>query len=115
MRWNVLLPLVCALASCNKKEAPSIAIATCPTCVVADGRGFTPNKITLPKADGTTKLTFTRTSNETCANEVVVPALNINVPLPLGKPVDIAIPTDKAQTFTFQCGMGMYKSSIVVQ
>ncbi len=115
MRLTLLLPLLSALTACNKKEVPALSVPSCPTCVIADGRGFTPSKLTLPKAEGTTKVTFTRTSTETCASEVVVPALNINVPLPLGKPVDIQIPTDKPQTLTFQCGMGMYKSSIVVQ
>ncbi len=118
MRWNVELVLLVvasvSVGACNK-EAPIVSTPACTTCVTADGRGFTPNKLTLAKAEGKTTLTFTRTSDETCATAVVFPALNINQPLPLGKPVDIAIPTDKAQTLTFQCGMGMYKSSIVVQ
>ena len=41
-------------------------------------------------------------------------ALNIKKALPKGTPVSITIPTDKEQTLTFQCGMGMYKSSVVV-
>ncbi|MBS2012546.1 MAG: hypothetical protein JST00_06655 [Deltaproteobacteria bacterium] len=28
--------------------------------------------------------------------------------------VAISVPTDEEQTLTFQCGMGMYKSSVVV-
>jgi plastocyanin domain-containing protein len=116
MCWKGLIlgSIAASLVACDKAEATASTPA-CKTCVTADGRGFTPNKLTLPKAEGKTTLTFTRTSDETCARDIVIPALNISLPLPLGKPVDVAIPTEKAQTLTFQCGMGMYKSSIVVQ
>ena len=40
---------------------------------------------------------------------------NIKEPLPLGKSVAINVPTDNERTLTFQCGMGMYKSKVVVQ
>ena len=34
--------------------------------------------------------------------------------LPKNTPVKIDVPTDKEQKLTFQCGMAMYKSSVVV-
>ncbi len=76
--------------------------------------GFTPNEVSLKKGEPTT-LVFTRTSNSTCAFEVVFPELKITKDLPLKKPVPIAVPTDDARVLTFQCGMGMYKSKVVVQ
>lgn len=105
--------------ACSKpeeKQAQAAEPAKCPTCVVADGRGFTPSKVTLAKGGPGSKgtVTFTRTSDETCAKEVVVPELKIKEDLPLNRPVTLQIPTDDAKTLTFQCGMGMYKSSIVV-
>ena len=59
-------------------------------------------------------LIFTRTSDDTCATEVVFPQLNIKKDLPKGTPVTITVPTDTEQTLTFQCGMGMYKSKVLI-
>ena len=84
-----------------------------PIPITADGDGFKPSKLKLKKGAPAT-LVFTRTSDDTCATEVVFPQLAIKKDLPKGQPVSITIPTDKEQTLTFQCGMGMYKSSVVV-
>jgi hypothetical protein len=29
--------------------------------------------------------------------------------------LQVHVPTDQARTLTFQCGMGMYKSSVIIQ
>jgi plastocyanin domain-containing protein len=46
---------------------------------------------------------------------VVFPDLKLEKPLPLNTPVSIEVPTGQARTLTFQCGMGMYKSAVVIQ
>jgi plastocyanin domain-containing protein len=107
---------VSALGGCDKKATGAPvpgpnADGSVPITVGKDG--FQPKSVTLKKgAPGT--LIFTRTTDETCATEVVFPQLDIKKDLPKDKPVTITIPTDKAQTLTFQCGMGMYKSAVVV-
>ena len=81
--------------------------------VTVGDQGFQPRHITLKRGEKST-LRFTRTSDKTCATEVAFPELGIRKPLPLNQPVDIDVPVDKARTLTFQCGMGMYKSQVVI-
>ena|SRR5277367_2058874 len=80
----------------------------------ADDKGFTPSSIALKKGAPST-LTFTRTSDDTCATEVVFPELNVKKTLPLNQPVDVDVPTGDARTLAFTCGMGMFKSAVVIE
>lgn len=108
-----LLPLAAgSLAGCSKKSAPG-ELSDGSIAITASDDGFKPSRVNLKKGAPAT-LVFTRTSDDTCATEVVFPQLDIKKDLPLGQAVSITVPTDKEQTLTFQCGMGMYKSSVVV-
>lgn len=107
---HLALTAVLVLAACDKSGPPAPPGAV---KVTADEKGFTPSSVTFKKGDKAS-LVFTRTSDETCATEVVFPELNIKKDLPKGTPVTIDVPTDKEQKLTFQCGMGMYKSAVVV-
>lgn len=99
-------------AGCSKK-ADGGAAASGPVAITVDGDGFKPSTVTFKK--GTPgKLIFTRTVDDTCATEVEFPQLNIKKELPKNTPVTVDVPTDKEQKLTFQCGMGMYKSSVVI-
>ena len=119
------LALACsaALLACSKSESHSsaleVAIPPAPpgvkqTKVVVDEKGFSPSKVELTKAEPAS-LVFVRTSDATCATEVVFPELKLEKELPLNTPVRIDIPTTEARTLTFQCGMGMYKSAVLIQ
>lgn len=83
------------------------------TAVTVNEDGFSPNHVEVKRGQKTT-LRFTRTSDKTCATEVAFPEMNLTKPLPLNQPIDVDVPSDQAKTFTFQCGMGMYKSKVVV-
>lgn len=82
--------------------------------ITAGDNGFQPNSVAVKKGELTT-LVFTRTTNDTCATAVVFPELGIKKDLPLKQPVAIDVPVDKARTLAFQCGMGMYKSKVVIE
>jgi plastocyanin domain-containing protein len=112
----MLASFACASAvGCEKKDAPPAAAESSggAISITADEKGFKPSSVTVKKGAPAT-LVFTRTSDDTCATEVVFPQLDIKKDLPKGQPVSITVPTDKEQTLTFQCGMGMYKSSVVI-
>ncbi len=61
------------------------------------------------------RLTFLRTTEDTCATEVVVPSLKVKRALPLNKPVEVEFTPEKAGTIDFACGMAMLKGAIVVE
>jgi len=81
--------------------------------VTVSDHGFTPSSIQAKRGQPLT-LQFTRVSAQTCAKQVAFPELNLTKDLPLDTAVTIQVPTDVARTLTFQCGMGMYKSSVVI-
>jgi plastocyanin domain-containing protein len=103
------LALVSSFA-CAKTEAG----APGKVSVTADGEGFHPSSVEVKQGSPLT-LEFKRTSDKTCATEVVFPDLKIEKKLPLNEVVSIEIPTTESRTLTFQCGMAMYKSKIVVR
>ena len=84
-----------------------------PINVEANAHGFTPASVAVKKGAAAT-LVFKRTTDDTCATEVVFPELKITKPLPLNTPVSIEIPAGEPRTVTFQCGMGMFKGKVIV-
>jgi plastocyanin domain-containing protein len=97
------------VSACDKKAAEPRIVA-----ITADDEGFKPSSVTLPQGPSGARLVFTRTSDDTCATDVEFPELGVKKDLPKNTPVTIEIPTDQERKLTFQCGMGMYKSSVVV-
>ncbi len=102
-----------ASAAVVASAAPGTA-GTTTVAVKVDGDGFTPSSATFKKGEHA-QLIFTRTSDKTCAKEVVFPELNLKKPLPLNEAVAIDVPTADARTLGFQCGMGMYKSTVTIR
>jgi plastocyanin domain-containing protein len=113
---RVLAALAAAVAlvalGCNKKSdaAPHLADVT------AGQHGFEPTsfKVAGGAPGTTTHVSFIRTTDQTCATEVVFPDLKIEKKLPLNEVVNVELPVDSPRTLSFQCGMGMYKGAIVV-
>jgi plastocyanin domain-containing protein len=105
MRFVAAAVLALLLGACQKQGDPKVMV---------DEKGFHPSSLELKKG-GSGRVVFTRTSDDTCAKEVVFKELGIKKDLPLGTPVAIDIPTDKERTLTFTCGMGMFESQLIVQ
>ncbi len=81
--------------------------------ITVTAEGFTPSQIQAAKGQPLT-LRFKRTSDQTCARDVQFPELGIKKELPLNQEVTVQVPTGEARKLTFQCGMGMYRSSVVI-
>jgi len=110
--------LVLASSACHSQKddgpKPVVAVGDQVIAVTADERGFTPAAVET-RAGSKLTLRFTRTTDETCADKVVFPEAGISKDLPLKQPVDVEVPTTKTGTLGFQCGMGMFKSSVIVR
>lgn len=124
MSRPLLLALGLCLLACKKDEpAPPAPAAAAPAPIEVKGKrvditassaGFSPKEVTVQKGEATT-LVFTRTTDDTCATEVVFPEIKLEKKLPLKQPVAVEVPVGEARTLAFQCGMGMYKSKVVIQ
>lgn len=74
---------------------------------------FEPSRLTL-RAGVPARLTFTRTSEKTCATSIVFASLKIKKELPLNEPVTIEFTPSRAGEIAFACGMNMLSGTIVV-
>ena len=81
--------------------------------IVVTEQGFEPAKVTL-RGGGSARLTFVRTTDKTCATEVVFPALKIRRALPLNQPVHIELTPTTTGDVAFACGMDMLKGVVVL-
>jgi plastocyanin domain-containing protein len=122
---SAVAAMMCALSTvtCGKKsDAAGESAAIPPPApgelrVTASEHGFAPSSLSIAKGGpgSLASLSFVRTTDQTCATEVVFPDLDVKKALPLNQPVTVNVPSDTARTLTFQCGMGMYKGALLVK
>jgi plastocyanin domain-containing protein len=115
MKRGLSILLVTLAVGCSKSDArSSSAAATGRVNIEANDHGFEPHEVTVNKGSATT-LVFTRTTDDTCAKEVVFPELHLTKELPLKQAVAVDVPAGDARTLAFQCGMGMFRGKVVIQ
>ena len=78
--------------------------------VTVSDKGFEPTRV-IVESGVPAVITFVRTTDATCAKEVIFPSLNIRRELPLDTPVAIEL-TPSHTDLGFVCGMGMFKGTI---
>ena len=122
------LALVLLLTACAKQEQPvaqqqpapapapvaQASAATVQEHTIDVAATFTPASVTL-KAGQPARLHFRRGAEPTCADEIVIPDLNVRKKIAANQTVTIDVPAQKARTLTFACGMDMMKGTVVVQ
>lgn len=77
-------------------------------------QGFEPYSLTVRRGVRT-QITFLRTTDNTCAKEVVFPDFAIKRELPLNQAVVITLVPKKQGEFRFTCGMNMMNGKLIVR
>jgi plastocyanin domain-containing protein len=80
--------------------------------VEVGGDGYHPGEISAPPSTPI-RLVFTRTTDEGCGQELVIPSLDVHRDLPLNEQVAVDLVTPASGRLAFTCGMGMYQGAVV--
>lgn len=122
--WMISLVALLAASACKKTDAApaaphAAAEVTAPAdgrvAIAVDGEGYHPATIRAAAGRQLT-LVFTRTTDETCGQQLVFPSMNnLRRDLPLNRPVEVALTVPATGAVAFTCGMNMYQGSVVVQ
>lgn len=103
---------VAVTVACNQQRQST----TGPRVVqlaVTDG-GFEPARVEVPRGQPFT-LVITRKTDQTCATEILIPALNERRALPLNQAVRIEVPKGVADTLNYVCGMHMFGGTVAAK
>ena len=76
--------------------------------------GFDPWRIEA-RAGKPLALIVTRTTDDTCATEMIIPDAGVKAPLPLGKPVRVELLPARTGKLRFSCAMKMFQGEIDVR
>ena len=122
---------VATQTGCAKGEtapAPTAAAAQAPTpppppaavpgtprkvALTVTPNGYEPSPITLRKGEPV-ELTITRTTDETCAHELVLEEAGLNAKLPLNQPVTVSFTPNRTGELKYGCAMGKMVSGVFV-
>ena len=99
------------LSSCASKSTTD---ATQRVSITVTEQGFEPAVVNV-KAGQPVTLLVKRTTDRTCATEVVMKEHNINQPLPLNQEVEITFTPAKSGDLVYACAMDMYKGTVHVE
>lgn len=98
-----------------------LVLSSAPACrsgprevrVTAGVNGFDPWRIEARRGEKLV-LVITRTTDDTCATELVIPEAGVNAKLPLGQPVRVELTPERAGKLRFSCAMKMFQGEIDV-
>ena len=84
------------------------------TATIVVNGGYSPSTVILKKGIPA-QVNFDMRDSTACLSHVVFEQLGVNKDLTKQKITTINIPTDKAQTFNFACGMDMFHGKVIVK
>ncbi len=85
-----------------------------PIRITVTKNGYEPHRVTATAGKPLT-LVVTRTTDETCATELVIPEAGISQPLPLLTPVAITFTPTRTGELRYSCAMKMFQGVIDVR
>lgn len=85
-----------------------------PVKITVTRNGYEPWRVQARQGQPLT-LIFTRTTDETCATEVVLPEYGIDRKLPLNEPVTITFTPQRTGELRYACAMNMFQGTIDVR
>lgn len=83
--------------------------------VAVTGEGFVVENPPTLKVGQPVTLVVTRSTEKTCATDIVLAEFGISQPLPLNKPVEVTFTPKKAGPVRFACAMDMIAGSLEVK
>jgi plastocyanin domain-containing protein len=119
----IVVTLALAALGCRNSPQPAAPPALPTTAsveaggtvaVLVDGEGYHPAEIRAP-AGAQVTLAFRRTTDESCGQQLRIPAMNLQRDLPLNTAVPITVTVPASGALAFTCGMNMYRGSVVVR
>ncbi len=105
----VLGAALVAAAACQRGQQPGA-----PVKITVTRNGYEPWRVRAWKGVPLT-LVVTRTTDETCATEVVLPEYGIDRKLPLNEPITITFTPTKDGEVRYHCAMNMFQGVIDVR
>ena len=109
-----MLGLVFTAAASAQKTTKAVKAKVQTAKVVINEQGYAPERFSLRRGVPA-KVTFLRTTDKTCATEIVFPAFGINRPLPLFQRVTVNFTPKRTGEFGFTCGMNMMRGKLIVR
>lgn len=85
-----------------------------PVKIAVTKKGYEPWRVQARK-DVPLTLVFTRTTDETCATEIVLPEYGINQKLPLDQSVTVTFTPTRTGELRYACAMNMFQGVIEVR
>lgn len=110
MTGLVVLGFITAVAGCQKSAPASPQTVK----VAVTDAGFVPAQVDV-RSGQPVVLLVTRTTEETCAKEIVIADEHIRRELPLNQEVRIAFTPEKQGEIRYACGMGMVAGTMRVE
>jgi plastocyanin domain-containing protein len=111
--FGIALLLVCALACGQSSAAGAEAKAVSGEIALKlTEQGFEPADFTVKKGEPI-KLLITRTTDVTCAKEIVVDEYAIRTELPLNKPVVVSFTPSKTGALRYGCAMDKMVGGVI--